>query len=65
VKARSTFEKRRKEQQRKERKVDKAERRRLRKEERALQPDTADGVDPDIAHIVCGPQPPEEEPDGS
>lgn len=41
--------------------ADKAERRRLRKEQRAQQPERTDDVDPDIAHIVCGPQPKEEE----
>jgi hypothetical protein len=59
VKARPSFEKRRKEMQRQERNKDKAERRKTRRDERVQKPDSeAAGVDPDIAHIVWGPQPP-------
>ncbi|MCG8419309.1 MAG: hypothetical protein MJE77_15355 [Proteobacteria bacterium] len=57
MKPRATFEKRRKEQLRKQRKQDKAERRKLRKEERVARPAVDDNEDPDIAHIVWGPQP--------
>ena len=57
MKPRATFEKRRKEQLRRERKQEKAEKRKIRKEERASKPDVPEGVDPDIAHIVWGPQP--------
>ena len=61
MKPRPTFEKRRKEQQRRERKLAKAERRQLRKEEKASRPEVEPGEDPDIAHIVVGPQPKPEE----
>lgn len=45
--------------QRQERNKDKAERRKTRRDERVQKPDSeAAGVDPDIAHIVWGPQPP-------
>jgi hypothetical protein len=54
----TTFEKRRKEMLRKQRKQDKNERREQRKAEKADRPkDQDEGVDPDIAHIVPGPQP--------
>lgn len=62
MKARPSFEKRRKEMQRQERKRDKAERRKVRKEEKDRRPSRSDSdEDPDIAHIVWGPQPIEEE----
>lgn len=57
MKPRATFEKRRKEQLRQERQRAKAESREKRKEKSAQLPRTADGADPDIAHIVAGPQP--------
>ena len=61
MKPRTTFEKRRKEQERQERQRDKVERREKRKEKSAqTTPRDADGVDPDIAHIVAGPQPEQE-----
>lgn len=61
MKARPSFEKRRKEMQRQERNKDKAERRKTRRDERVPKSDSeAAGVDPDIAHIVWGPQPPSE-----
>jgi hypothetical protein len=60
MRPRATFEKRRKEQERRERKQDKEERRKQRRERRALPTDAPDGEDPDIAHIVSGPQPVEE-----
>ena len=47
--------------QRQERNKDKAERRKTRRDERVPKSDSeAAGVDPDIAHIVWGPQPPSE-----
>lgn len=52
--------KRQKERQRQERQKEKAERKRLRQEEKRDRPPTADGVDPDIAGIVPGPQPPQD-----
>lgn len=61
MKPRATFEKRRKEQERQERQREKVERRERRKAEAAKAPAPADGVDPDIAHIVWGPQPPQDE----
>lgn len=61
MKPRATFEKRRKEQARRERKADKAERRKERKEEKDSRTPSEDGEDPDIAHIVWGPQPKEED----
>jgi len=60
MKPRTTFEKRRKEQERQERQRDKVERREKRKEKSAQTPRAADGEDPDIAHIVAGPQPEQE-----
>ncbi|MCA9554069.1 MAG: hypothetical protein KC933_28805 [Myxococcales bacterium] len=48
--------KRAKERQRAEKKANKEERRRVRQAEKA-NTDSADGIDPDIAHIVPGPQP--------
>lgn len=57
MKPRATFEKRRKEQERQERQREKEERRQQRKAEAAKGPAAADGEDPDIAHIVAGPQP--------
>ncbi len=62
MKSRSnSFEKRRKELARKERQKEKDERRAQRERERALRPPSAPGEDPDIAGIVPGPQPREEE----
>ncbi len=49
--------KRQREQQRQERKAEKEERKAKREQEKANRPDAPDGVDPDIAHIVPGPQP--------
>jgi hypothetical protein len=54
--------KRQKELEREERRKEKEERREQRKKEKADKPDTPEGVDPDIAGIVPGPQPkPEDE----
>lgn len=60
MKPRATFEKRRKEQERQERQREKTERRERRKAEAAKGPAVANGEDPDIAHIVWGPQPPQD-----
>ncbi len=55
---RPSITKRNREKSRVERKQDKAEERARRKEERAQRAATTpDGEDPDIAGIVCGPQP--------
>jgi hypothetical protein len=62
MRGRTTFEKRRKEMQRKERKQGKAERREQRKVEKSERdPSEEDVEDPDIAGIVPGPQPLPEE----
>lgn len=61
MKARPSFEKRRKEMARQEKKKDKAERRKDRLVERQSRPDAVG--DPDIDHIVWGPQPKEEDED--
>ena len=62
MRGRTTFEKRRKEMARKERKQDKAERREQRKAEKAERSeDRANGIDSDLAGIVPGPQPLPEE----
>ncbi|HEX8793290.1 MAG TPA: hypothetical protein VF765_20245 [Polyangiaceae bacterium] len=53
--------KRQKERQRQERQKEKAERKRLRQQEKQDRGPLPDGVDPDIAGIVPGPQPPAEE----
>ena len=49
--------KRQKERQRQERQKEKAARKKLRQEEKRDRVQTPDGVDPDIAGIVPGPQP--------
>jgi hypothetical protein len=56
-----SIQKRQKERDRQERQRVKAEKRKQRKDDRAARTPTADGVDPDIAGIVPGPQPPAEE----
>ena len=53
--------KRQKELARAERQREKDERREQRRKEKADRPDLPDGVDPDIAGIVPGPQPRPEE----
>jgi hypothetical protein len=50
--------KRQKEKNRQDRQREKDAKRRQRREARANRPNTEDGVDPDIAGIVPGPQPP-------
>ena len=49
--------KRQKERQRQERQKEKAERKRLRQQQKVDRGASPDGVDPDIAGIVPGPQP--------
>jgi hypothetical protein len=53
--------KRQKEAKRAEKQREKDARREERKREKSDRPATGDGVDPDIAHIVPGPQPKPEE----
>jgi hypothetical protein len=53
--------KRQKEAKRAEKQREKDARREERKREKSDKPDDASGVDPDIAHIVPGPQPKPEE----
>ncbi len=53
-----SIQKRQKERERQERARAQAEKRKLRKEEKASRDPAADGVDPDIAGSVPGPQPP-------
>jgi hypothetical protein len=53
--------KRQKELSRLERRKEKEQSRQNRKAEKAQRPTPEDGVDPDIAHIVPGPQPLPEE----
>jgi hypothetical protein len=54
-----TFIKRQKERARQQRNQDKQVKREERKREKAERPDrVVGGVDPDIAHIIPGPQPP-------
>ena len=56
--SRPSFSKRQKEQARAEKNKRKEEKREQRKLERSDRPnDVAPGIDPDIAHIVPGPQP--------
>lgn len=56
-KSSNSFEKRRKELARKEKQREKAERREQREREKAARPAGSEGEDPDIAGIVPGPQP--------
>ncbi len=56
-----SVQKRQKERARQERAREKAEKRKQRRDDKAVRPGGADGVDPDIAGIVPGPQPPAEE----
>jgi hypothetical protein len=53
-----TFIKRQKERARQQRNQDKQLKREERKRQKAERPAAEAGVDPDIAHIVAGPQPP-------
>ena len=52
-----SMNKRLKERQRQEKQREKAIKREQRKNEKPDRPSTAGGVDPDIAHIIPGPQP--------
>ncbi len=55
--------KRQKEKNRQDKQRDKEVKRKDRRDEKAQKPAAADGVDPDIAGIIPGPQPlPEEDP---
>ena len=56
-----SYNKRRREKKRQERREAKLQRREERKFEKEGREPTEDGEDPDIAHIVPGPQPPLEE----
>lgn len=56
-----SIQKRQKERERQERQRAKAEKRKLRKEEKASRGPNEEGIDPDIAGIVPGPQPPPED----
>lgn len=53
-----SVQKRQKERDRQERQREKDARRQEKRKEKAEKPATLDGVDPDIAHIVPGEQPP-------
>lgn len=57
----AAIEKRQRERARQQKKQEKAERRAKRNAEKREHPRELDGVDPDIAGIVPGPQPPSEE----
>ncbi len=57
-----SVQKRQKERSREEKRREKADKKKARRDEKPDRPAGADGVDPDIAGIVPGPQPvPEEE----
>jgi hypothetical protein len=58
--SRSTFKKRQKELARQQRRQDKLARRLQRTKERQEAAQVSEGVDPDLAGIVPGPQPPED-----
>ncbi len=60
-KTRPSIAKRNREQARRERKAEKAARRNDRAAQRRERANTAPGEDPDLAGIVAGPQPPEDE----
>ena len=57
----ATFNKRQKERTRQEKQREKEEKRKQRKAEKTVKGPNDEGVDPDIAGIVPGPQPPAEE----
>jgi hypothetical protein len=54
----ASFSKRQKEKARQDKRVQKEARRQERKKALQERPRTSEGEDPDIAHIVPGPQPP-------
>jgi len=53
----TTFQKRQKERARMDKQREKSEKMRLRREAPSTKTTTEPGVDPDIAHIIPGPQP--------
>ena len=53
----TTFQKRQKERARLDKQRDKNEKKKMRRDEPGAPVTTEPGVDPDIAHIVPGPQP--------
>jgi hypothetical protein len=57
----TSFGKRQKEKNRQDKRKEKEAKRIQRKQERANRPETTSDEDPDIAHIVPGPQPPLED----
>lgn len=57
----TSFSKRQKERERQERQKEKAVKREERKKDKTTKAPGEDGVDPDIAGIIPGPQPVEEE----
>ncbi len=57
----TTFQKRQKERARLDKQREKSDKKRLRREQPTTQGTTEPGVDPDIAHIIPGPQPIPEE----
>lgn len=58
----TTFQKRQKERARLDKQRDKAAKKQQRRDQPSANVPTAPGVDPDIAHIIPGPQPiPEED----
>jgi hypothetical protein len=59
--SRPTFTKRQREQKRDEKRAQKIEKQKARKAERGDKDSTEAGEDPDIAGIVAGPQPVQEE----
>jgi hypothetical protein len=61
VKHRATFSKRELERQRQQRREEKAAKRLARLAEKKERPPAPPGEDPDIAGIVPGPQPPQED----
>lgn len=61
--ANPSMNKRLKERQRQEKQREKAQKRQERKNDKADRPPSEGGVDPDIAHIVPGPQPIADEDD--
>lgn len=58
---RASITKRERERTRQQKRQDKEDKRKQRQEERSKRPDHEPGVDPDIAHIVPGPQAPQTE----
>jgi hypothetical protein len=61
VKHRATFAKRERERQRQQQREEKAARRLQRQAQKKDKPTAPEGVDPDIAGIIPGPQPQQED----